>query len=259
MRAPFINHNRSFAELVQARRFKLLTKIVESDQDGTNVPKLALHSVLAKRPPASFVTTLLGTLGISSLFQTDLLGRTPLHIAILHGCPLEIVQLLLAAIERTDAYGRTALHLAAAAASQPLLLSTFAKSWSCAIATTDKDILELTSLLYHTYPQAASIQDEQGRCPWQVAVAPTVQAFLRQQQQHFIAHPSPSKKKEHSHHDHTHPTDDDDESTFYSSFCLPHEIDCHDDDDDVSTVGTGGVSRVGRRSSSRRPYQRFEL
>ena len=189
---------------------------------------------------------------MESVFQTDLLGRTPLHVAITNHCSFEIVKLLLPAIEHTDAYGRTALHVAAS-------LSPSRSGCSC-LQSEQKQLLELVSLLYDAYPQAVSIPDEQGRCPWERAVSHAVQAFLRQEHQHILPpRVHLIKKKEDSHHDHTHPTEDiDEDSTYYSSCFVPHEIEWYDDDDDdydLSTVGTGGVSRAPRR----RPYQRFEL
>ena len=225
----------SFEELVRRRHFKLL----ETSLDQVELPEFALHELLVvPSPPVTLITRIIQEKKSFAL-KVDLLGRSPLYLAIVHRCDLNIVMKLLDAIETTDLYGRTPLHLAVLVHSK----------------CPSPESLNLINALFHSHPPALLARDVWGQTPLDLVANSRSNTKLIQQFLEFKRN-------------NTEATEDTETTSLFDLYPFEIQVTTSSDDDDASScssIGTGGVStfryspnRVGHLSR-KASYRQCEL
>ncbi len=174
---------------------------------------------------------------------TDIQGRTPLTVAVIHNCDVSVIRRLLNGVTTIvpavtkDTWERLPLHWACTHES------TVAKpNWSILCNAKAKDCDNMTKIveaLLKAYPYAAVVKDVAGMTPLHIAANkladPYVQQILR------IAWESYQPKEDKS----KACTDVTENSEIpFEEFVADM---MYDDFDDVSSMGTGGVSKVKNR------------
>jgi Ankyrin repeat len=177
---PPANHHHSSEELwadeddhKEERELSLLTR------------ETPLHRLVAVQPPLDIVMSLVQRL--TSMFQnapkemTDLVGRTPLHVAVIFRCRSEVVRFLIqnsSAAVVQDAWLRCPLHWACtqpgivAPTAPPRGLLNFLSCQSrdsSAIDTNDDMVLTVNALI-RAFPEATLIRDCHGLTPLDLAI-----------------------------------------------------------------------------------------
>jgi hypothetical protein len=267
----------SLLQLAKVRRFDLIADVLsnKSDEDvfawiddcslskdgasgmQTFKGETILHLIMLYQPPVEVVCIL-----IQRMMQkrpdtvpeaaTDLLSRTPLHIAVMNDCEVAVIERLLS--------GTVTLVPAVAKDSQQRLPLHWAcirpKSkdywWqSCAARLRDSEnTIRVIETLLDAYPHAVHVQDQTGMTPLDLAIVNFSHPYVLRLLDDLTMSKSPTAI------DHSNSETVD---TLQSD--IPYEIsnssndDEHGhDEDDVSSIGTGGISSYhwnGRRKPSR--------
>lgn len=222
----------SFSKLVRERKFdQLLPLISPKLLEDVRYP---LHSLLSQRPPAPVVARLIELTGIEAL---DFRGRAPLHTAIASGCDLDVIELLLGNIQVKDASGRTALHWAVWKVAND-------SSAACCFANVrqlESSVTVISKLLIF-YPAAKSARDSYKMTPYDLGVQFQIDSYLLHLLEPEI---TVCLKDQGSATDVT--TDATSELIPNLITTLPVLYNDTDDSMSVSTMGTGGVSRIYAR------------
>lgn len=280
----------SFSTLAQLHKFKQIQRVLEEDADGfdhtswlnnTNTRKgsnrtlqlfkaeLPLHILLNYRPPVYLVDLLIKKLATGSsdnpVTATDMLGRTPLHVAVANRCDVAVVDRLLqksslsSSTTVRDYWGRTPLHWAVVSDNSadngfrgfcvPARVST-----TKLMEALENQIKTVCTLIEDCF-ELLFIRDEDGRTPLELAVHHQADGIIL----YLLAGRATSTKKllkfstlcvdKFVHRtpraesvDHlTHPTFP------VTVVHCDHDYDCDDDEGDaaseVSSVGSGGISK----------------
>lgn len=219
----------------------------EIDDDGRTL----LHRVMSVRPSVQIVDLIIARMAGNTKQRsspedaTDRYGMTPLHIAAASGAHLDVIERLLkgtmGSALATDNMNRLPLHWACCnpfglTPQLPRFRGLFAQ---CGMARRDADnMLSIVEKLTKAYPQAVWMVDGDGATPFDLAAdrhADTSLLVLLD-----IAMRKIQTKRD---------TTDFSNTEMDSSLEIPWEVsESNEDDlDDVSSIGTGGVSNFGRR------------
>jgi ankyrin repeat protein len=217
-----------------------------------------LHLIMVYQPTVEVVDLLISAMikkdpRVVPEAVTDIQGRTPLTVAVIYNCDVSVIRRLLNGVTTIvpavtkDSWQRLPLHWACTHES------IFVKgTWSikCTAKAKESDnMVRIIEALLKAYSYAAVVQDVAGMTPLDIVVNnrsdPYVQQIIRMAWESFQPKEDKSKAC----------TADNTESTD-----VPFEefdTDFFDDDfDDVSSIGTGGVSRARNRRSKSRNYSR---
>jgi Ankyrin repeats (3 copies) len=230
-----------------------------TDDDGRTL----LHRVMSFRPSPPVVDLIISRMTSSSsgscsqLHQqrvrpedaTDRYGMTPLHIAAASGASIDVVERLLrgtvgSSALATDSMNRLPLHWACC---NPSGLSPQMPRQglfpACGATRRDSDnMLAIVQKLIKVYPQAVWMVDRDGATPFDLAAARRADTTM------LVLLDITMKKTETKQRDTTEYSNTD----LDSSLDIPWEVsESFDPDaDDMSTIGTGGVSRRRHKQRS---------
>jgi ankyrin repeat protein len=215
-----------------------------------------LHMILQYKPPVSLVNLLI--LKLSELYQgfvpedaVDVRGRTPLHLAVQYYCDPSVIQRLIsgrmssAPAVTKDYWGRLPLHWACENSQGHKyngwrLLACGSRSEQCSIMSA-----EIIEILLTVYPHAVTVKDCKGCTPLDLALengADHETVLLLDHVNRKLSADSPSTSAN---------TGNESESEIVDapiSFakgtgCQPNT----NIEDDMSSIGSGGVSRHHRK------------
>ena len=191
---------------------------------------------------------------VNAALVTDAHGRTPLHIAVACGCSFEVIDLLLQddceAAYMMDHTNRYPLHWACTCTS----MTATAKSYSSREREVD-NIVQIINRLMEIYAMAIISKDDMGCTPLDIAKSANADPRIVRALQ-FVKNILPVKKRIKSHPD---------EATVItgamSKYPTREAICIYDDNhnftDDVSSIGSRGVSKARcrrvRRTRSESP------
>lgn len=274
-----------FAVLAVARKFDVIaTILLDADVDhhtwllsssskshhkGTLLlfqQQLPLHIVLKYKPPVRLVELLIQKLSTNSNREegpsavvavaeaTDMLGRSPLHVAVQHGCCVAVVELLLdhaaaagPGIITRDYWGRSALHWAVSTNEQPTMMGGFGFCFGGSTAATSKLLDEMETrvktvcALTQACPDMVYIRDEDGRTPFQLAIHCQADSALL----YLLAAPNSNiinKTSTADHHEKVVQSEQTAATEDTAHNPLEMMVECKDHDD-ASSIGSGGISK----------------
>jgi hypothetical protein len=141
--------------------------------------KIILHKILKYQPPVEIVHLLILRLAEKSNIAVpeefkDAEGRTPLHVAVAHGCDAAVIHRLLNGVSRVipavtkDNDDRLPLHLACLNEACGATL-TKQQSKQPTPAEEVNNMVQVVYLLLSAYPVAAAIRDSNGDTPLDLA------------------------------------------------------------------------------------------
>jgi hypothetical protein len=213
-----------------------------------------LHLIMVYQPTVEVVDLLIAAMikkdpRVVPEAVTDIQGRTPLTVAVIHNCDVSVIRRLLNGVTTIvpavtkDTWQRLPLHWACTHES------TVVKSnWAIKCTAKAKDcdnMVRIIEALLKAYPYAAVVKDVAGMTPLEIAANNRadlyVQQIIRMAWESY--QPKEDKSKACS-ADNTESTDIPFEE--FDTDCFDYEF------DDVSSIGTGGVSRVRNRKSKSR-------
>ena len=210
-------------------------------EEDTIVCSLALHDVILQRPPASVVQLLIQTMkrlkpGHYPEAAIDENSQTALHVAVEVGCDMDVIQCLTETTDlpalTMDAAGRFPLHICCAAGAR-----RGRGAWSNTVHTINH-LLEI-------YPQAVVVPDLSGQTPLQLVqrrgthVADRRILLTLKMVSHLLSktpEETPSEAKTAA----STTEEEDNDVRFIMKYITST---CALDDDDLSSVGSRGVSR----------------
>lgn len=229
-----------------ARTAKAATEAwLQVSQNSFVSARESLHALCMYRPTVAAVQAVVGALkhinknNVNATLIADSSGRTPLHVAVGSGCSLQVAELLMS--------GNTAVLTQDHARRYPL-------HWACANphglvngGTNQKkateNMVQVINTLIEAYAVAVVSKDEQGNTPMDLAVAAKADSRVISALR-FVTKIMPTGLISKDSAD-TEPT-----------FVIPTfavicgNDDNSDNDDDLSSVGSRGVSRHVRRYMS---------
>lgn len=207
-----------------------------------------LHLIMAYQPTVEVVDLLIKAMirkesKVVPEAVTDIQGRTPLTVAVVHNCDVSVIRRLLNGVTTIvpavtkDTWQRLPLHWACSHES------TVSKpNWSIKCNSKAKscdNMIKIIEALLKAYPYAAVVKDVAGMTPLDIAVSkfadPYVQQILRMAWESY----QPKEDKSKACTDVTESSEIPFEEFVADMYC--------DDFDDVSSMGTGGVSKVKNR------------
>lgn len=223
------------------------------DDDGRTL----LHRVMSFRPSVQVVDLIIARMVSNQTKQqsatnpedtTDRYGMTPLHIAAASGASLDVIERLLkgtikSAALATDTMNRLPLHWACCNPFGQTPQIPRKGFFQCGIARRDMDnMLAIVNKLVGVYPQAVWMVDGDGATPFDLAAdrhADTSLLVLLDIAMRKIQTKNAARNN----------NTDFSNTEMDSSLEIPWEVSESNDDgaDDVSSIGTGGVSNFGRR------------
>ena len=203
-----------------------------------------LHLIMQHRPPVELVDLLILRLkelkdGFVPENAADLRGRTPLHLAVYYFCDSSVIKRLVNGLASVvpvlskDATGRLPLHWACE--NPQGLNSKGVKLLSCGNRSRRCDnMMEIIEILVKIYPHAVTMKDSSGSTPLNLALKngaePCTILLLDRMDQKLATESSITENDT--------KTESNAPVTFIgASHFLPFEV-----DDDMSSIGSGGVS-----------------
>ena len=153
----------AFAILAQERKFESIWAILADPTTSSHwLPRNALHTLCQYQPTEKVVRRVISLLSITCDLEVDSHGRTPLHIAAANGSDVNVLRLLLGdacstAASVLDAASRFPLHYAAGATTTRQLRDS---------DQTDDDLensILTVQLLLETFPAAVLAKDGNGK------------------------------------------------------------------------------------------------
>jgi hypothetical protein len=207
-----------------------------------------LHLIMAYEPTVEVVDLLIKAMTrkdsrVVPEAVTDIQGRTPLTVAVIHNCDVSVIRRLLNGVTTfvpavtKDTWQRLPLHWACTHES---IVSK--SSWSIKCHSKAKgcdNMIKIIEALLKAYPYAAVVKDVAGMTPFDIAfnkfADPYVQQILRTAWESY----QPKEDKSKACTDMTESSEIPFEEFVADMYC--------DDYDDVSSMGTGGVSKVKNR------------
>jgi hypothetical protein len=242
-RNAFTKKSRSFLQLAKERRFDEICYVLQRkteinwlivSEDSRVSTFESLHALCLFRPTASVVQAVIDTLkatvskNVDATMVVDKRGRTPLHMAAASGCSTAVMDLLMrenTAVLTLDHEGRYPLH------------------WACTYnpgrgsKKNADDRVQVIRQLIEAYPVSVVTKDREGNTPMILATKNKADKRILAAL-HFVARILPVNVAK-----------DPASTVTESTIEIPQEAVCSygDDDDDVSSVGSRGVSRHPRR------------
>jgi hypothetical protein len=216
-----------------------------------------MQELCTHRPTVTVVQTVMDALvsihhgngnNVDPTTIVDAKGRTPLHIAATFGCSLDVVALLMAgnstAALTKDLAGRYPLHWACAHSVSSYALSKKAQKKAA------DSMVQVINALIEAYVVAAVVKDQAGHTPLDLAVAahadPRTIAALQ-----LVAKILAANNNNNGANKNTNKTSSTSTKSTYEIMPVKVAVFDGDNDDDVSSVGSRGVSRhVGRHMST---------
>jgi hypothetical protein len=218
-----------------------------------------LHLIMPYHPPVEVVDSLIYRLsqkrpGTVPEDATDMQGRTPLHVAVAHGCDIKVVQRLMNGVVSAvpavtkDAWNRLPLHWACVNENISFQQGCL---FGCTPRFTDCDnMTKIVEALVKVYPHAVTVKDQFGMTPLDLAINRNADQFIL----HILHSALKSKSRAGVDHSNSGATED------TSMLNIPLEVSKSqrfdfDYEDDISSIGTGGASRYHRyrKKSASRP------
>jgi hypothetical protein len=239
-----------------------------TDADGRTL----LHRVMSFRPSLPVVDLIISRMTMTSKHggggssqqpqpqhsprvlpedATDRYGMTPLHIAAASGASIDVVERLLRGTAgscalATDVMNRLPLHWACCnpfGRSPQMPRGGILSSFACGATRRDGDnMLAVVQKLIKVYPQAVWMVDGDGDTPFDLAADRRADTGL-------LVLLDVTMKKTNSGGNKRNDTTEHSNTEMDSSLDIPWEVSesLDPDADDVSTIGTGGVSNISRR------------
>jgi Ankyrin repeat len=225
-----------------------------------------LHMLMRFRPTGTVVDLLIRRMcernpGTIPEDSTDLQGRTPLHIAVMHGCDLGVVERLISGIVSIvpaiakDSCQRLPIHWAC---SNPRGTSPTdvrrPHLWSCGLLAGDRDnMIAVIQKLVTVYPHCVTVRDRDGKTPMDLALQNRADACTIL----LLDYAAKANQKNTT----AEGMDPSNAGTEDTSFVDILEVtEC--DDDDMSSIGFGGASTAHlpalKPRSKRKTRQRIE-
>ena len=208
-----------------------------------------LHLIMVYQPTVEVVDLLIKAMlrkdvRVVPEAVTDIQGRTPLTVAVIYNCDVSVIRRLLNGVTTIvpavtkDTWQRLPLHWACTHES------TVAKpNWSIMCNSKAKNcdnMIKIIEALLKAYPYASVVKDVAGMTPLDIAVNkfadPYVQQILRMAWESYQPKEDKSKACTDVTESSEIPFEEFVADMFYDDF-----------DDDVSSMGTGGVSKVKNR------------
>ena len=189
---------------------------------------------------------------VNAALITDAHGRTPLHIAVACGCSFAVIELLLQDDNTEAAYmmdhsNRYPLHWACTCSH----IATIAKTNSSSRGREVDNTVKIINRLLEIYAMAVIAKDDLGCTPWDIAKSVSADPRIINALQ-FVKNLLPVKKRIKSHPDEaTVITGIMTKNPIREAICIYNNNNAHDhsfmDGDDVSSIGSRGVSKAPRR------------
>lgn len=180
---------------------------------------------------------------------TDMLSRTPLHVAVAHGCEHAVIDRLLngtvtvvPAVTK-DAQQRLPLHWACCSTKTKGATRDVWWRVNCGARASDSEnSTRIIEALVKAYPHAVTVKDRSGLTPLDLATANNAHPYILRLLDDHVASKSPSGVElSNSGTDETFEADIPFEiGDFYNGFQCGSHFD--HDDDDISSIGVGGLS-----------------
>lgn len=151
----------TFAILAQERKFESIWAILADPTTSSHwLPRNALHTLCQHQPTEKVVRRVISLLSITCDLEVDSHGRTPLHIAAAYGSDVKVLRLLLGdacstAASVLDAASRFPLHYAAGATTRQLRFGDQTDDLENSILT--------VQLLLEAFPIAVLAKDDKGK------------------------------------------------------------------------------------------------
>ena len=213
-----------------------------------------LHLIMEHRPPVKLVDLLILRLselkdGFVPEDAADWRGRTPLHLAVYFGCDSTVIKRLVhgagavvPAVTK-DATGRLPMHWAC---ESPRGLNNKGKGtcvFRCGNRSKQCDnMVEIIEVLMEAYPHAVTVKDLSGNTPLHLAIKngadPYTVALLERAQQKLTMESASTSSKTLN--------ESESEVDLPVAFAEGSGFQPFDDADDMSSVGSRGVSRHHR-------------
>jgi hypothetical protein len=260
----------SLLELAKQKRFdkieEYLTKSNDSQVsswiDGGSFPKAismglqafkgetVLHLIMVYEPTVEVVDLLIRAMirkepQVVPEAVTDIQGRTPLTVAVINNCDISVIRRLLTGVTAVvpavtkDSWQRLPLHWACGH-------SSIARTTNWSISCTDKskgsdNMVRTIETLLKVYPYAAALKDVAGMTPFDIATKNRADPYVLQ----IVGFAWECQKKRED------PSKASTESTSSSNIPLDEfKTDpLNFDFDDLSSIGSGGVSKYCRQSN----------
>jgi hypothetical protein len=267
---PVLVQSASLLELAKQKRFDKIEEYltlssdsrVSSWIDGGSFPKAVsmglqafkgetvLHLIMVFEPTVEVVDLLIRAMirkepQVVPEAVTDIQGRTPLTVAVINNCDISVIRRLLSGVTAIvpavtkDSWQRLPLHWACSH-------SSIAKKRSWSIACTDKskssdNMVRIVETLLKVYPHAAAWKDVAGLTPFDIATKNRADPYVLQ----IVGFAWECQKKRED------PSKASTESTLNSDIPLDElKTDpLNFDFDDLSSIGSGGVSKYCRQRS----------
>jgi hypothetical protein len=238
---------RKFDEIIEILQFKgtigleswlgiVSNNMLKGEDDATLVePKSAsaLHAIMLHRPPVAVVDMLIQKLteikrGYIPEATVDALGRTPLHVAVEAGCDISVIKRLTASSElpvlTMDSAGRFPLHYACGPPARGRGMK--------------HNAVDTVNHLVEIYPKAVIVTDSSGKTPFDLATDHKADKRILlglTMVQQILRKSAPGSVER---------------TTSTTTFAdVPHFVSRNAEDiDDMSSVGSRGISRHRRRS-----------
>jgi len=233
-----------------------------------------LHLVMEYKPPATLVSALILRLrelkpgGFVPEDSTDQLGRTPLHMAVVYGCDVSVIDCLLNGVvtvspaHTKDSSGRLPLHWACANPGGRNNSSTHLIPRCGSRSKISDNMAQIIEKLLKVYPRAVTVRDKSGMTPLNLAIqngaGHCIILMLDQAHRKFQNQDGYADSTGNSATAALTETDIPMEIFGGPNFfvtpndCPAENVPREDCDDDMSSVGTGGVSCYVRKKSRRR-------
>ena len=222
-----------------------------------------LHMIMVYQPPVGVVDMLIRSMtqkGPETVPEaaTDMQSRTPLHLAVAHNCDIAVIDRLMNGVVSVvpavtkDVWHRLPLHWACANPK-----GSTKESWSLSCTsfprlTESDNMIKIVEALVKAYPHAVTVKDWFGLTPFDLAVKNFADPYVI----HILDNVLMSNRSATVVIDHS-GSGTEDTSQPDVPLEVPSAQCCTSDfDDDVSSIGTGGVSRCARnikKPTYRRP------
>jgi hypothetical protein len=207
-----------------------------------------LHLIMVYQPTVEVVDLLIRAMikkdpQVIPEAVTDIQGRTPLTVAVIHNCDISVINRLLSGVTAVvpavtkDTWQRLPLHWACTHSSTALKpswsLSCMAKAKGC------DNMVTIIETLLKVYPHAAAVSDVAGMTPYDIATKNHADPYVL----HIVGMAWECHKSR----------EDPSRASTESTSCSDLPVDEFSTDilnfdfDDLSTIGTGGVSKYCRK------------
>lgn len=258
----------SLLQLAKQRRFDKIEEYLTTSSDsciaswieGGSFPKAVsmglqafkgetvLHLIMVYEPTVVVVDLLIRAMirkepHVVPEAVTDIQGRTPLTVAVIHNCDISVIQRLLSGVTAVvpavtkDSWQRLPLHWAC---SHSIIATKSFWSLVCSDSSKNNDnMIKIIETLLKVYPHASAVKDVAGMTPFDIATKNRADPYILR----IVGMAWEFQKRRED------PSKSGTQSTYNSDIPLDEfKTDPEDFDfDDLSSIGSGGVSKYCRR------------